>query len=362
MGILRVVLALVVVLAHAKGGLAPMAGGYAVQAFYIISGFYMAMVLETRYTSLASFYANRALRILPTYYVVLIVSAIAVLAFDIGLFTRREDVVRILGEPTVAIPLILANLSIVGQDLIFWFRISGDVWSLDTTYRVATGPTEMNAWRGLLVPQAWSLSLELMFYALAPWLAKKGTGTLVVILFASAALRWGGDALDVSYHLWPRRLFPAELCLFLLGMLAWRAAGVADCLPRWTGAAAVGLVVALIAGFKHLPFDETGSRTLLYVATAVATPLAFRTFKSSQLDELLGSLSYPIYICHVLAIACVAAVDPNQPIALILGVTLLMSVMLLVLVERPIEAVRRRIASNPTWARQKAAVHGGAPS
>jgi len=62
-------LALLVVGSHlgAFGG-----ATFAVKAFFIISGFYMALVIDKRYYALpiSNFYASRLMRLLPTYWVV----------------------------------------------------------------------------------------------------------------------------------------------------------------------------------------------------------------------------------------------------------------------------------------------------
>src|SRR5262245_47535053 len=73
MGILRVYLALCVIATHTHSvfpwGMHD--GRQAVQIFYIISGFYMEMVLSGRYASARDFYLSRFLRIFPTYWVIL---------------------------------------------------------------------------------------------------------------------------------------------------------------------------------------------------------------------------------------------------------------------------------------------------
>jgi len=64
--ILRAILVLLVVGSHlhALGGAA-----FAVKSFFIISGFYMALVIDTRYYALpvSDFYTSRLLRLLPLY-------------------------------------------------------------------------------------------------------------------------------------------------------------------------------------------------------------------------------------------------------------------------------------------------------
>ena len=71
MGVLRCLLALSVLLVHdVDGWFKLIDGAAAVQCFFLISGFYMALVLNERYADLGSFYFNRALRLLPTYWAV----------------------------------------------------------------------------------------------------------------------------------------------------------------------------------------------------------------------------------------------------------------------------------------------------
>ena len=78
MGILRLLLAISVVLAHSSPlfGITSVGGALAVQAFYIISGFYMSLILNEKYTggnnSYYLFISNRLLRLYPIYWVVLV--------------------------------------------------------------------------------------------------------------------------------------------------------------------------------------------------------------------------------------------------------------------------------------------------
>src|ERR1700761_979235 len=77
MGLIRFLLACGVVLCHTSAimGYTPLSGALAVQCFFIISGFYMAMVLAEKYNGKGStylFYTNRALKIYPIYWVCLI--------------------------------------------------------------------------------------------------------------------------------------------------------------------------------------------------------------------------------------------------------------------------------------------------
>ena len=91
MGILRFLLALSVIASHASGVGIPLPnekqypmwasylidGRHSVALFFIISGFYMAMILNTKYqNNTLRFYGNRFLRLWPTYIIVLILACI----------------------------------------------------------------------------------------------------------------------------------------------------------------------------------------------------------------------------------------------------------------------------------------------
>ena len=80
MGTLRLFLAFSVLAWHLRPHgferLTAMDGGIAVMAFFIISGFYMSMVISQKYSQLPNgrnrFFINRFLRIFPLYFVAMI--------------------------------------------------------------------------------------------------------------------------------------------------------------------------------------------------------------------------------------------------------------------------------------------------
>src|SRR5271154_3104084 len=125
MGGLRLVLALSVVLWHLdetyRTGHVFIAGDVAVQTFYVISGFFISMVLSEKYVgpgALRLFYGNRLLRIFGTYLPVLILTIGAHLALPTG---WQES--NLLWHPSLWPPfslsavvlLVFANIFIFGQ-------------------------------------------------------------------------------------------------------------------------------------------------------------------------------------------------------------------------------------------------------
>ena len=76
MGTYRLILALCVVVGHASPlGIPTLDSGLAVKTFFMISGFYMALILSEKYPRTPEgrrlFYTNRLLRIYPMYFVTL---------------------------------------------------------------------------------------------------------------------------------------------------------------------------------------------------------------------------------------------------------------------------------------------------
>lgn len=341
MGMIRVALALAVLFTHLP--ITPfkvMGGGTAVQCFFIVSGFYMALVLDGKYTSRSLFYSNRLLRLLPSYYVVMLLSAAALFGLGLSATATPELFAQAFAQPGTALLLGLQNLGLLGQELLFWFRLDATGLVFDPSGALPS-ETVTVAWQALLVPQAWSLSIELMFYALAPFLARLRTSQLVLLAAASIALRLAGFFLPVDYGIWQGRFFPAELFLFLLGMLGHRA------LP-WAAAAAPALrygalvlALALIAGLPQLGLPPEATRWLAYAGLALATPLAFSALRHSAADRWLGELSYPIYLGHLLVVAAVLTYEPPQAFWVALLGTVGFALLLLLLVERPVDRWRQ---------------------
>ena len=76
MGLLRLILALSVFIVHTGSfyGFNLVGFSVAVQSFFVISGFYMSLILNEKYKGPGSYYlfiSNRFLRLLPAHWVVL---------------------------------------------------------------------------------------------------------------------------------------------------------------------------------------------------------------------------------------------------------------------------------------------------
>ena len=176
--------------------------------------------------------------------------------------------------------------------------------TLSSNFRVSDVPV----YEALLVPQSWTLGLELTFYLLAPLIVVR-PGLLYAAMALSVATRIGllRAGLGTSDP-WTYRFFPSELCLFLAGALVHQK--LLGPYRRWFAAYAVpaGLVATLcllgsIVGFQQIPLGDGLKTKALFVVFLLALPLLFLLQSRSKWDRRIGELSYPLYISHVLAYA-----------------------------------------------------------
>src|SRR5579863_1890587 len=121
MGILRMLLAIVVVIEHCGGfsGFNYINSTIAIQSFFIISGFYMSIIINEKYNghnAYKLFISNRFLRLFPIY------TCIAIITFVVAYFYNasgyRQVIFSDFGNLTLfsKMYVVFINLFIVGQD------------------------------------------------------------------------------------------------------------------------------------------------------------------------------------------------------------------------------------------------------
>ncbi len=348
MGIIRVALALAVLLGHLPiAEYRFMGAGLAVQSFFIVSGFYMAVVLNEKYADRGLFYSNRLLRLLPTYFTMMLICGIALFGYGISATASPDLFALAFAHPGSAIVMAFENLAILGQEMLFWFRLDDSGLSFDATGALPS-ETSSVAWQALLVPQSWSLSMELMFYALAPFLTRLRGKPLLLIALASIGLRLSGHLLPVDYGIWQGRLFPTALFLFVLGIFTQRMLPFAAVARRPAQYAIALATLVLIVALPNLHLPDEPSRWMMYAIIAGSVPFIFSAFRGSALDRWIGDLSYPMYLCHLLVVALVLQYEPAHGAWVAIGATFALSALLLVLVDRPVDRWRQaRLINHP---------------
>lgn len=353
MGLIRVILAYAVVLNHSRPihGYFLIPSNAAVTLFFMISGFYMALVMTERYTGsnrIRNFYSNRILRLYPTYFIALVLMLGVEFYLNLstgGEYTSAWQADHAALPWSAKVPLIVPNIALVGSDLPWMFyygRNSGWHFCLGRTSPDASDAVSTG--RYLVLNPAWSIGLELWFYLLVPSLALWRTRSLVILALASLAIRLGMEwVMPWSSYFF----FPANLCFFVWGMLAYRIyrsewyAAVAT--PRRARGVFFFIVAALVLR-QYIPFYRNHDWKL-YLLFGATLPCLFHASKNWSFDRWIGNLSYPIYLVHaaVLLFLQVRYKVSNGLIAIIFST--LVAVVLLVTVEQPLEQLRQRRAS-----------------
>lgn len=351
MGTIRTLLAIAVVFAHSYGFMFT-GGVLAVQLFYIVSGYLMSTILinNENYNSISKFYTNRALRLFPVYWCVAFLSLILNIFY---LYVGNDNFFFIYNELGIfpIIWLFFSNIFLIGQDWLMFTGVFDGTFGFTTDFQ----RSDLPIWEALLVPQAWTLGVEICFYLIAPFIIRNKKiwlSLLFISLFIKAYLIIIGLGTKDPFSY---RFFPAELCLFLFGVFShqffypfYRKNNIEN--NKILVNSAVILCIAYILLFHLIPINYFISSIVLIGTITLTLPLLASFQRASKIDNAIGNLSYPIYISHIMVINLIDFIsekygfykDLNYYI-LIFSITILFSILLEVFVNKKVSAIRRRI-------------------
>jgi peptidoglycan/LPS O-acetylase OafA/YrhL len=357
MGLLRLLLALSVVLFHANAnGFQLVGGGVAVESFFIISGFYMSLILDKKYTgvndSYSLFIGNRLLKLYPAYWTVLMLTLL--MQLSVWLFAAHPilvlyHIVHFKMQLPGIVLLCFTNIAILGQDLLGFLgldKASGELFF--TTNFMKTYPFLFNF---QLIPQGWSLGIELLFYICAPFLLRKKLAVILIIMVGVILLRiLLIEGLQLGYDPWIFRFFPSQLLLFLLGNLSYRLYTFIkrqDIFPDRMIYGAIAVMVLATLLYDYFP-ALAYKRYYYYTLVVLLLPLLINATKLFRYDMLLGELSYPVYLVHMLVLNIIGTINGRSTLLaaipktlLTVVLTLLASLLINRFVIRPIDRYRQ---------------------
>lgn len=319
MGLIRFLLAASVLILHTSPifGLTLVGGDVAVQAFYMISGFYMALVLSGKYKTTSwkgykIFITNRLLKLYPIYWItlcaILILGVISILLFNSTyIFSYYIDHKNLL-TPFNFIYFVLSNLLIVGQDFLFFLGYSKGEYFFQSDYSNA----DVSLHRFLFMKQAWTISLEIYFYLLVPFINRLNSIVLVVLTILLFICRFYTYSQGYFDQPWSYQFFPFELGFFIVGLLAYRYYKTNFMYKNKLLANVVMVAIVLLTVvFQFLGEDTLHKKYIYLLVFACAIPYIFEATKSNKLDRQIGESSYPIYIVHGLITLILVVLFPN---------------------------------------------------
>ena len=333
MGVVRLFLALAVVAGHCNSkifGLNWPPAFAAVNFFFIISGFYMSMVLNTKYKKVpvTKFYISRALRIFPIYY-------LGILLMFIVKQHQITDFFMGLNGPS-RIYQFLSNIFIFGQELPY-------IYCFKDNLGVCAPAANMT-----INPPAWSLSVELGFYLIAPFIVRSSK-YLISYLFIGILYTLSLNAITFpiptnsflstgSLSSFNYIFYPASFMFFGIGALAYRLKNNLTT-PKY--------IVTLI-GLGTMTFLKLNMPFWEPIIFALALPSLFEYTKNSSLDKFIGDTSYPVYILHFPILIFIGGLEPSlkylSPGNLVAITSIVFAILCNFFIEKPINRVRAKLS------------------
>ena len=301
----------------------------AVCCFFIVSGFYMNMVIAEKYgvtrDGLTKFYKNRVLRLYPVYVVVLLLWHLAWLWGA----SHRTPFTSIFGT--------LNQLALLPE--VIWSHLI-----------LRPGPSfDANA---LFLGQTFTVGMEMVFYLVAPVLVLCRLRYLALVWLAGFIALHVPAWLGLAMRPWQYEFVPTVFVFFVTGCISYRLWLVVQdqVIVRWLAlplALAIPAYCYLIDDLHVAQWVNRPAIYGLYVLVALAIPCFFAATRKSRFDRAIGDLSYPLYVCQGFAVMLVMgpgepATNAQHAAALVLAFAI--SAVLAFGVERPIDAWRATLA------------------
>jgi peptidoglycan/LPS O-acetylase OafA/YrhL len=342
-GVLRTTLALMVMVYHLFAvGILPL-GIYAVFGFYIISGYLMTLIMHESYgytwIGRYTFTKNRFLRLYPLYWAAALFSIILILVLGGDIVIRYH--------PNFFLPHnIKGYISNITMLFPSWYPITA---------------------RPRLVPPAWALTIEIFFYALICLGISKTFMRVKIWLFLSVCYVGGSFVAGLP---WFDRYIPvvAASLPFAIGSSIYFISNNKNIYVRFLklGFSSTLLFILLLVNcFVWILLSKAKIGSLVeigfYLNILICALLVYSIVKGGQIikidkqvDKYIGDFSYPIYLLHQqsgLLISFLIFGEAFREYTFRGGISLiaslifvvLLSTVLIVLIDKPIQNIRSKI-------------------
>ncbi|MGC6173821.1 acyltransferase family protein [Lacrimispora sp. 38-1] len=358
MGIYRFILSIVVILFH-FGNFSQPSGYSAVFGFYILSGYLITLVIDKTYymKGIKSFYINRFLKLYPLYILYLILTYVLVmlhggcgLALDLN---NSSDLFY-------ALPQKIETYKFVDMFNEMFLNFFANKIPIKTL--ILTGFPQ-------LVPQAWSLTVEIIFYISAPFLVYlykiKKVGKLLFFALIPLMLIYPISTLinGLDFPVYRYRSVFSTFVLFLIGSAIYF---IKRKIPEIKKSniiffALIGIYLILIIFVNRNKIVESQiyiALTIQILIVVFATQISLKG-KLAKYDKILGRLTYGLFIGHSFTGFLVLIITEHfylvkgkyvfgRPYTLIFGLfvaglQIIISIITYHFIEKPIESIRTKV-------------------
>ena len=196
------------------------------------------------------------------------------------------------------ITLLFSNFTMIFSDLFNFLNYGSGKLNLGTSPNFSGSSL-------LVIPQAWTLGLEISFYILAPFLlsskSKIVISTITFFLITLFSQIYGIGLREP----WDYRFLPFSAIYFMLGAVSQKF--IADTrrvkIQRWKCNILVVLCLATSLGYFLIPNSfKIYAQQVYLLQIFLSLPFLFEFSKCYNLDRKIGELSYPVYLLHILVI------------------------------------------------------------
>jgi peptidoglycan/LPS O-acetylase OafA/YrhL len=313
-----------------------------VSLFFVLSGFLITYLLleENRdkgTINIGQFYLKRFFRILPLYFVIVIIALTIIPLFSGFAFSDM---------PSPNSPMVIISLVLILPNLL---RISF--------------PTLIGA------NQSWSVGIEEQFYLMWPLLVRRFEKNIIVFLFMFIFIKLAIHGvmlhgLSISNAPWPMKV-AVHYALFPVGQMAAGALSASflfykkESILKYMEKPLIGtLAFALIIGESFIYLDHfltpllKGIFFMIIIYQVIIHERIYKPLEHSILHDL-GSISFGIYIWHTIAICITALIvlycNSSLTVCLLsLAITLLPSHLSYKYLEKLAQQVRIHFKENKT--------------
>ncbi|WP_410015797.1 acyltransferase family protein [Sodalis sp. C49] len=352
LGIIRFFLASCVILFHLSAK-TPGLGLYAVNCFYVISGYLITLILNRTYKfKFTPFAINRFLRLFPTYWFACITSIICIY------FVNNPTAFHSSYGLHFSFQEIISNIL-----LIPWAFFSDN--KMTSPFQTFTAPEilNFNGYMFRAVTSSWSVAVEIICYLFLWLFVAKGPKRTILVIIISSAYHWyslgHSDNLNTTYS-----SFLAAMLPFSIGSLGYFISDIIEKKNPNAGKTfgyqiiffsifvATFLINWLIGWFEgktvaSFYYYFNNIIALFGVISLHATKLPERLKKTGR---LLGDISYPIFLCHFI-FGLIAWSILGKPVDTVgwyiffigYSFSLLFGYISILLIDRPISKIRDKI-------------------
>lgn len=246
------------------------AGQVPVILFFMITGFLFWGKMLAGKISWPNYYRGRFLRVMPLYFFLILVVLLI-----LGVETRWSL--------QVPIPRVLAEVLLLVLPFRGWPNVNG-----------------INA--GTMMAMVWTLRYEVAFYALLPAFAVfKNTSRFIMLCLIAVCLY----AINLEYDFWPSVFAPTYWIIFFFGMAVAQiiqSMGIKNFSMLWKPHALSIIAGASLGSLAFFPSDAYNFFAYTVIAIAFfcfALGANFFGLLTMAPARLLGSISYSIYLLHL---------------------------------------------------------------